>query len=142
MHIYSRDTVSASVKELEKVLDQVREGTFKPDSTRSGYFVSPEGLKEEYDYEASGSEPSMDDEDNLADVADEKSACNQVVEPWTEDGQDHSGALMVRHSTSRLIHALADETGTVLKCGRLCTANFEKLGEVPRFLFPTCKKCF
>ena len=37
---------------------------------------------------------------------------------------------MVRCSTSRLIHALADETGTVLKCGRLCAANFEKL-QVP-----------
>ena len=81
MHIYSRDTVSASVRELEKVLDQVREGTFKPDATRSGYFVSPEGLREEYDYEASGSEPSMDDEDNLADVAEEESACNQVSSP-------------------------------------------------------------
>ena len=101
--------MSASVRELEKVLDQVREGTFKPDATRSGYFVSPEGLREEYDYEASGSEPSMDDEDNLADVAEEESAC---------------------------------ETGTVLKCGRLRTANFEKLGEVPRFLFPTRKRCF
>ena len=101
--------------------------------------MSPEGLREEYDYEASGSEPSMmDDEDNLADVAEEESACNQVVEPWTEDGQDHSGALIVRHSTSRLIHALADETGTVLKCGRWCAANFERLD----FVFPTCKRCF
>ena len=36
MRIYSRDTVSASVRELEKVLDQVREGTLKPDATRSG----------------------------------------------------------------------------------------------------------
>ena len=77
-------------------VDQVCDGTFKADATRSGYFVSPEGLREEYDY----------DEDNLADVAEEESACNQVVEPC------------------------------------LCTANYETLGEVPRFLFPTCKRCF
>ena len=84
MHIYSRDTVSASVRELEKVLDAVRNGKFAPDNTRSGYFTGPEGLHEEYDFEASGSEPSMDDEDNLEDVVAAEEACEGLVEPWME----------------------------------------------------------
>ena len=142
MHIYSRDTVSASVRELERVLEAVRGGSFSPDNTRSGYFTGPEGLHEEYDVEASGSEPSMDDEDNLADVVAAEEACEGLVEPWSEDGQVHDGDRLVRHKTSRMLHALADDSGTVLRCGRMCSNAYESLVDVPRFLFPTCKKCF
>ena len=142
MHIYSRDTVSASVRELEKVLDAVRNGRFAPDNTRSGYFTGPEGLHEEYDFEASGSEPFIDDEDNLADVVAAEEACEGLVEPWAEDGESHDGDRLVRHKTSRLFHALADDSGTVLRCGRTCSAAYESLVDVPGFLYPTCKKCF
>ena len=36
---YSRDALSGPIRQLEQMLQQIREGSFLPDATRSGYFV-------------------------------------------------------------------------------------------------------
>ena len=39
LHTYSRDAAAQPLLELEKVLTAIREGRFRPDSTRSGRFI-------------------------------------------------------------------------------------------------------
>ena len=40
---YSRDALSGPLRQLEEMLKQVREGSFCPDATRSGYFARAQG---------------------------------------------------------------------------------------------------
>ena len=36
--VYARDSMAQPLRDLNRVLEQVREGQFDPDATRSGYF--------------------------------------------------------------------------------------------------------
>ena len=38
---YSRDALATPLRELDRVLDAVRRGSFRPDTTRSGDFIDP-----------------------------------------------------------------------------------------------------
>ena len=40
---YSRDALAGPLRELDRLLEAVRRGSFEPDSTRSGYFVKSDG---------------------------------------------------------------------------------------------------
>ena len=40
LHLYSHDAAVQPLLELERVLGAIREGSFRPDSTRSGRFVA------------------------------------------------------------------------------------------------------
>lgn len=103
--LYSRDAIP--LRKLEKVLAEIRNGTFSPDVTRSGYFPrrfesAREGKREddsEYspsvaaeghqvqeqsvddgsDRAASDSEDSQDEEDNEADLHRSELAADEVV---------------------------------------------------------------
>eukprot|EP00439_Symbiodinium_sp_Y106_P001838 s9507_g1.t1 len=104
--VYSRDAMSAPVRELESVIKDVREGRFRPDETRSGFFRSDEELEE------SGTESSGNEEDDVEDQAHLDEAIDLCVQPWSEvDGAGQAGAPVARHKVSRMIHAIADEAG-------------------------------
>jgi hypothetical protein len=62
--VYARDTMAQPLRDLNKVLEQVRSGEFNPDATRSGYFRSPGPVQEdEQQVLSSSSEGSEDEED-------------------------------------------------------------------------------
>ena len=94
--------------------------------------------------EASGSEASLDEEDDEVDRCGLEAALDEVVDEWSEpsDAPTVSAEKLVRNKASRMLHLLADEGGTVLVCGRGCTRNYDRVASVPRFLFPTCSRCF
>ena len=145
MHVYGRDNVSPALRSLEAVIQDIRQGLFLPDVTRSGYFPTQPQREPgpEFVEEPSESEVSLDEEDNVQDLRAEEAAADQVVPPWAElVVQDPDALVYVRHITSRKLHRLADESGNRLKCGKACTRKFERLSEKPRFMADMCLNCF
>ncbi|CAE7719294.1 unnamed protein product, partial [Symbiodinium necroappetens] len=122
--LYFRDGIAPAVRDLEKVLGMIRSDTFRPDSTRSGYFPGqadePEIPEVPEDpllhVPVSESEPSEDEEDNGCDHEAFEMAAEEICDDWqgpaAEDGS--ARAPMVRHNLSRLIHCLLDDSGNNL----------------------------
>ena len=145
MHIYGRDNISPALRTLEHVLADIRIGKLLPDTTRSGYFPNEPDREpgSELDAEPSASEVSLDEEDNVQDLRAEEGAADELIPPWAEFAVgDPDAHVYIRHITSRKLHRLADEGGNRLKCGKLCSRKFEKLGERPRFMADMCQNCF
>ena len=62
--VYARDTMAQPLRDLNRVLDQVRSGEFNPDATRSGYFRNTSRAQNgEQAALSSSSEGSEDEED-------------------------------------------------------------------------------
>ena len=136
-HVYSRDAIAAPVRELQRVLTEIREGRFKPDETRSGYFRTEQELQE------SDTESSCDEEDDGEDQGALEDAVEAFVQPWAEvPGAGDDGTPVARHKVSRTIHAVADEAGNRTKCGKLLNANYCTLAEAPKFMYPLCRRCY
>ena len=102
MLTYSRDAMARPLCELVRVLCAVREESFRPDSTRSGYFVGLDGcehLLEDTDDSSSSSEGSADEEDPQHSA--EEDACDHMLRPWVEQARDRCS--FVRHTFSRCL---------------------------------------
>ena len=136
-HVYSRDAIASPIRDFEKVLEEIRACSFCPDETRSGYFPTEEDLAD------SGTEDSADEEDEVEDQPHLEEAIDSHVQPWAEVDLDPSDSQhgLVRNKTSRVIHLVADEGGSHVKCGRALTRNFVRLDKAPCFLWPMCRKC-
>ena len=136
-HVYSRDAIAAPVRELQRVLTEIREKRFKPDETRSGYFRTEQELQE------SDTESSCDEEDDGEDQGALEDAVEAYVQPWAEvPGAEEDRAPVARHKVSRTIHAVADEAGNRTRCGKLLNANYCTLAEAPKFMYPLCRRCY
>ena len=62
--VYARDTMAQPLRDLNKVLEQVRSGEFNPDATRSGYFRSPGPAQEDEQQVLSSSSKGSEDEED------------------------------------------------------------------------------
>ena len=83
--VYSRDAVSSSVRVLEEVLSMIRSAEFAPDNTRSGYFPTVDDADAGYNVDGSGSEDSLDEEENEADCEQLERALDRVADDWAEE---------------------------------------------------------
>ena len=99
--LYSRDGIAPAVRDLEKVLGMIRSDTFRPDSTRSGYFpgqaAEPEIPEVPEDpllhVPVSESEPSEDEEDNSCDHEAFETAAEEICDDWQGPAaEDPNGA--------------------------------------------------
>ena len=135
--VYARDSVSAPLRALEKVLDDIRERRFRPDETRSGYY--PQVIDE-----SSSSTESSDDEEDRSAWLDEEAeeAAGVSFEPVAGLRAQLEPAELYRHLTSRALHRLEDEAGARFRCGRAPGASYAQQSAVPAVLFPMCKQCF
>lgn len=139
--VYSRDSVAGPVRDLEGVIKEIFDGSFRPDSTRSGYLEAHDA---DVANRESDSEDSLDEEDDAADQRAVEQALEHVVDPWHERGGVEGGhdAPVFRHPSTRIIHAVAGEEGSRFRCGRVVRPSYERLGELPRFAYPLCKTCY
>jgi len=141
MLTYSRDAMSWSIRLMEEMLQQSKVGNFVPDASRSGYF--PAGEPNAYDgkdCDSTSSSGDSKDEEVFEHSADERAA-EEVAGKWGCDlGMD--GALFFRHKISRCLHATADETGMLFRCGRMVTGQYDKCSGAPKFMHPSCTACF
>lgn len=146
VNIYARDSMAAPLRELQRVIDAIREKEFMPDETRSGFFRNGDarnvGAGNVEEHIESSSESSCDEEDN--DQAADEVAIDKVAGSWQgnkETPWTSITAAYFRHCTSRCIHVLMDEGGSDFCCGRRITTAYVRLGKRPDFLHPMCSTC-
>ena len=145
--IYGRDNMAGPVRELQGVLLQISLAKFRPDSTRSGYFVKSadkpaEPIPDDELSSESSSEATEDAED--VDHEAEDGAADELGCPWEpEPGlrADLQGVPIFRHRDSRFLHAAASEEGDRFRCGRAISTRYTRLAGVPQILHPFCRGC-
>ena len=146
--VYSRDAMSGPVRALEGVILMIHKSEFLPDASRSGYF--PKAVKPPVpapdDDECSDSEDSADEEDNQEDLDKTDAAEQDVVGEWRHINEAAGGsageAPVFRNKLSRTIHRVVDGAEAKFRCGRANSANYSRLGALPKFAYPMCKGCF
>eukprot|EP00435_Cladocopium_sp_Y103_P070813 s975_g36.t1 len=145
MLVYSRDSAAGPLRDLCQMLEAIKAGRFRPDETRSGRFVDMEpNVEPEDDDDGWSSSTATDNEEEMDHEVNEE-ACKTVVGKWQpEQTFEAEGevAVYVRNKVSRCIHAMADEAGAELKCGRRMSASYEILDAKPVFMSPACNTCF
>ena len=161
--LYSRDASAGPVRELDKCIQCVRDKTFLPDSTRSGYFplIEQEEPPQQVQQEAedlsfgdggtleveSDSEDSQDDEHLHEEQYMNERALDHVVGVWNEHATLESlGAQddvpLYRNRFTRYIHMLSEEGGARFKCGREINDKYEEIHIRPKFMSPQCTQCW
>jgi hypothetical protein len=153
MLIYGKDNTSAGLREIDVILEAIRQGEFFPDAKRSEMFPHAEDaakLLEGQDqsgfegYCSGSSSEDSADEDQPDHLAHEK-AENAVLGKW-DAGVDVSKlpdqAVYFRHPLSRTIHVQEDESGIRFTCGRDISKSYISLESRPQSLLPICKQCF
>lgn len=141
MLTYSRDTMAWPIRLMEDMIQQINLGNFMPDASRNGYF--PKGAPANYegkDSESTSSSGDSKDDEDFEHSADEQAA-EVVAGKWGCTGET-DGSLFFRHKISRCLHATADETGMLFKCGRMVTGQYDQCEGTPKFLHPSCTACF
>ena len=145
---YSRDGMAGPLRLLCRMLDDVKDGRFLPDSTRSGRFpddyVNPDGVADDAKSDASSSSSDGSDNESEVDHDKEEKAIKEVVGKWDPGIADvgDSQVQFARHKISRCIHVMQDEAGSNFKCGRRMVATYLVLPEKPDFMHPLCNTCF
>ncbi|MEM1009483.1 MAG: hypothetical protein AAGJ35_10790, partial [Myxococcota bacterium] len=118
---YSRDALAGPLRQLQRVLDAIKQGEFAPDQTRSGYFNQTANDNND----DTSSESSLDEEDHDCEV-DEK-AIDAVAGVWQGNANTlwtSLAAVYFRHRSSRCIHILKDEAGNEFLCGRRISSAY------------------
>ena len=146
--IYEADAQSAPLRELERMLEEVRKDNFRPDMPRgeqlqgeAGFCAPPQGV--DFDPHHSSSESSCDEEE--PDHDENERSVEQVVGPWqgrVDLSKLRQTAPFFRHRHSRVLHLGADEAGSLLLCGRTLNSSYVKCPRRPDVLHPRCKQCF
>ena len=141
--IYARESMSQPLREMNQVLDEVRSGTFNPDSTRSGYFTNPSRPPPEPRQELSSSSEGSEEEEDPEHEQLER-AQDHIMQPFSGniDGSKLACLVYFRNPASRVIHVVSDEIGLNFTCGRDINRPYINLGGKPKILHPTCKQYF
>ena len=158
---YSRDALAEPLRVMARMLAEIRNGRFMPDTTRSGYFAVP-------------AEPSTEELDNAVivvsdeeDVKLEASQAEVVPETDSEEDADTSsssdesavasarcsrpvtvpkapvGFKMYQHSKSRMLHLMEMEHNRVFQCGRMAGDKHEiSQASKLRWDTPCCGRCW
>lgn len=144
--VYGRDNMAHPLREMTRIVGDIKLGKFFPDNTRSGMYDT-DARQERWqptleESEASSSEDSMDEEE--LEHAAVETATDSVMSEWTGnfDLNKLENLVYFRHPMSRVIHAIADESGNHFMCGRDVSTAYMKLLGRPKVLHPTCKQCF
>ena len=142
MLVYSRDAMSQPLRLLIEAIDSVANGSFDPDLLRSGLFAREAAAGADDGDSVATSSCGSEDEDDQ-DVFAEEEAIEHVARDWQPKGSvDDDSSVYVRHSASRCIHKLMDESGTHLACGRAMSVRYEVQSSKPNFFHPLCGTCF
>ena len=166
---YSRDELAEPLRELEKVLAAVRAGTFKPDSTRSGYFVSPlpksstrpqvhsadRSVRGHLEHVDSSDEDEPESASSIPSAhSAELSEDEQLVLSLPDDIKDglpnkrtrtaakHDVSCMYIHTRWKTLHAVKLDDESKLACGRLITPSFKAVPFGVDFPYAKCVVCF
>lgn len=155
---YSRDALAEPLRVMNRMLADVRSGTFVPDATRSGYFKAsdvvatvPPGvpvvdISDDEEVKVETHEPTQDETEEEPDTgssSDEEAVdsarCSRhVVVPKAPDGYK-----LFQHTKSRMLHLMALEHNRVFQCGRMAGEKHEiSRSDKLRWDTPCCGRCW
>ena len=155
--VYSRDGAAASLLLLERLIDEIARGKFKPDSTRSGRVV---------DSPVNAPEPQMENVKAELVCSSEEEQCEELQESDASDSTSDSGSSSGdipenhalnkvfappkppegfqwwQHAKLKTIHLTEPGYVRVFVCGRPVGGFHQKITQDPRFDSPVCWSCF
>ena len=136
---YSRDSTSSPLRVLEKLIREVREGTFSPDPTRSGRLKKGTLVIEQNDT------VKRESSSNLVEISDESDSdsCGsyRATDSSSESGDDcvvaprklynriavPEGANLWQHDKLRTLHLMKGGHINFFFCGRKCSDVFRQV---------------
>ena len=155
--VYSRDGAAASLLLLERLIDEIVKGTFKPDSTRSGRIVEsqvqepgPQSVSVKAEIVISSEEELVEDE-NHESSSDSTSSSNSSDDDLPQDHrlnkvfappEPPSGFARWQHSKLKTVHLVEEGYTRVFVCGRNIGSFHHRVEANPRFDSPVCWACF
>ena len=155
--VYSRDGAAASLILLERLIEEIISGKFRPDSTRSGRVVDTPAEKSSTQNVGVKVEVVISsDEDAVIDSSDSGSSGSTSESRSDESDipKDHSlnkvfappeppaGFQRWQHSKLKTVHLMEPGYSKIFVCGR-ATGNFHHpVDRNPRFDSPVCWACF
>ena len=156
--VYSRDGAAASLLLLEKLIEEIFKGSFKPDSTRSGRLVDQPGQQlepqsaavkvevvdasdeeavEEHGIDSDSSGSTSDSQSSSSDIAPDHCLNRTFAPPAAPAGYQRW-----QHSKLKTIHVTEPGYVRVFVCGRSVGNFHHPVEENPRFDSPVCWQCF
>ena len=150
--VYARDVLAAPLRQFDLVLHQIRNGSLRPDSTRSG-MIGKETCtdpKETYvhhpdrgdNQSVSSSSTSTSTSEGEDDEDDQHLELALPLDPVAEPKNWDPDFDMFQHRKSQIVHLRA--VGSMqpsFSCGIKISKDFEKVAEVNFLLFRKCKRC-
>jgi len=164
---YSRDEMSGPLREMDRVLDAIRRGTFEPDNTRSGRFVKDDSAPQALDsllpsaatsvrsaaQSVSESSTSSSDSSSASEVVDTDDAASNDDDKTIAVSEDMSPGVsftdvppelpefgVTRNLSNGVMHGNRDSK--LLLCGRPLPKNHLALDAWPKRPWPLCRDCF
>ena len=155
--VYSRDGAAASLILLERLIEEIFKGKFKPDSTRSGRVIDspaePPGPQQDVVKveQVMSSDEERNDGALESDSSDSTSSSDSSAEEVLKDHslnkvfatpQPPEGFSRWQHSKLKTVHLTEPGYFRVFVCGRSIGAFHQRLTQEPRFDSPICWACF
>ena len=156
--VYSRDGAASSLLLLEKLIDEIHKGLFRPDSTRSGRVIEIADAQPGSQSDAVKDEIviSSDEEDGETHVvnSDSSGSTSDSKTSGSDIPADHclnrtfapppapAGYQRWQHSKLKTIHLTEPGYVRVFVCGRSVGNFHHPVEENPRFDSPVCWQCF
>ena len=156
--VYSRDGAASSLLLLEKLIDEIHRGVFRPDSTRSGRVVESSEAAPSSQSDAVKVEliVSSDEEAGETHVinSDSSGSTSESESSDSDIPADHclnrtfappaapAGHQRWQHSKLKTIHLTEPGYVRVFVCGRSVGNFHHPVEENPRFDAPVCWQCF
>ena len=158
---YSRDALAEPLRVMARMLADIRNGVFMPDTTRSGYFAmnmnpSTEELDstvilvsddEDVKHEVDQVEmvPATDSEDgaDTCSSSDESAVVSARCSRPVTVPKAPVGFKMYQHTKSRMLHLMELEHNRVFQCGRMAGEKHEiSQASKLRWDTPCCGRCW
>ena len=147
LHTYSRDAAAQPLLELERVLHAIRDGSFRPDSTRSGRFLAESGkpsTSEALVVDLTDPKPEVlsEGEEAQSSSSDESSeefpkANSRVFKP----PEPPAGYVFWQHRKMKTLHLTRPDYKRVFMCNRYIGPLHSKEDMSIRYDTPVCRQC-
>ena len=150
---YSRDALSGPLRKLQGVYNAIKDGSFTPDSTRSGYFSMPkltvlDSKNKSNSSSSSSSSSSTDSSDAVLSDEERVAVTNRDIQNLPDNHKRRklqvfkTGNVLYIHKRWRTLHIAENQQSTKLLCGRGISLAYLNIATDQTFPYVKCKDCF
>ena len=150
---YSRDALSGPLRRMQQVYSAIKDGSFNPDTTRSGYFSLPkktvlDNSRDESSSSSSSSSSFSDSNDSVLSDEERVAVTNVAIQKLPGNHKRRKSQVIQQdnilfiHKRWRTLHLAKDSQSIKLSCGRNVTAAYSCVNNDQSFPYVKCKDCF